>query len=87
MWDDDDVNIIMDEAERIGLTRRMGYHAWFVGIGAGGLTSALAFFDDVLECIKTSNSALKSAKTNRNLQVTPSASPKPTSSASVNSDN
>ena len=42
----------MDEGERLGLTRRMGYHAWIAGQGANGYDSVLSFFDDCLDLIK-----------------------------------
>lgn len=41
----------MDESERLGYTRRIGYHAWIAGQGAGGYESVLDFFDDVKDLI------------------------------------
>lgn len=36
-----------DEAVRLGLTSRMGYHAWCAGQGCGGYESVIGFFDDI----------------------------------------
>lgn len=48
----DDKNACMDEAERLGYPRRIGYHAWFIGQGADGYDSILSFFDDIKELIE-----------------------------------
>ena len=63
-----DIKFYEDKVKSLGFETRLGYHAWFIGCGAGGHKSALDFINELNKSCLSKSSLLNELKKLKNYQ-------------------